>query len=137
MSIKPETSYRNSIERKLPPKSELYRMKNNNQFESGIADSWYSGNRSDLWVEYKYVPKLPVRVNVKIDLSEHQKGWLRGRHAEGRNVAVVIGSPEGGVVFKGLEWENYIEHGIPLSTFRVMARSKPEVAEWIRNQVAV
>ena len=111
-------------------------MKNNNPFVAGIADSWYSGKKADLWVEYKYVKDLPVRANVKIDLSRLQKDWLKSRHAEGRNVAVIIGSPDGGVIFHGSEWEMYADDGIPITTFRLMARPKPEIAEWIRAQVS-
>jgi 16S rRNA U1498 N3-methylase RsmE len=88
-------------------------------------------------VEYKYVKKLPVRANVKIDLSAQQQDWLKGRHAEGRAVAVIVGSPEGGFVLEGAEWERYIDTGIPVSLFRLSARDKAGIAEWICAQVLV
>lgn len=120
----------------MPPKRELYRWKIHDSYESGVADSWYSGDKADLWVEYKYVQALPVRANVKLDLSALQKDWLRSRHKEGRNVAVIVGSPDGGVIFHGNAWEQYENDGIPLTTFRATALSKPVIAEWIRAQVS-
>jgi hypothetical protein len=82
-----------------------YRVKMNNPFNAGIADVWYSGEHSDLWVEYKYLPKLPSRTAVKLNLSALQSKWLHDRYTEGRNIAVVLGHPGGGVLFRDLEWE--------------------------------
>ena len=82
-------------------------------FNSGQADVWYSGKK-DLWIEYKFIA-VPKRPNTVIDLinkppkgdsviSTLQQQWLHDRHSEGRNVGVIVGSKEGGVWFKGLEW---------------------------------
>lgn len=100
----PENTFIASVHRHLPVK--LYRMKNHNQFNGGIADCWYSGPAGDLWVEYKFIviPKRDDTV-IKIELSELQKNWLTSRHHEGRRVAVVVGSKEGGVWFGGVDWK--------------------------------
>lgn len=90
---------------------ELYRMKNHNEFNAGIADVWYSGTASDLWVEYKFIA-VPVRDTTVIDLvsgdkpaiSHLQQAWLTERHAEGRNVGVIVGCKDGGVWFPGVSW---------------------------------
>lgn len=100
----PENTFIASVHRHLPV--ELYRMKNHNQYNGGIPDVWYSGKRSDLWVEYKFVA-LPKRDETIIapDLSALQRDWLRGRHIEGRQVGVIVGCAQGGVWFPGLSWE--------------------------------
>lgn len=106
----PENQFIKSVHTHLP--ADLYRMKNHNQFNSGIADVWYSGTRGDVWIEYKFIT-IPARANTVIDLisgktpsiSYLQQDWLRGRHAEGRKVGVMVGSKKGGVWFPGLEWD--------------------------------
>jgi hypothetical protein len=83
-------------------------MKNNNPYIGGIPDVWYSNETGDLWVEYKYLPSVPKRGSVRINLSALQIQWLKERYAEGRNVAVIVGCPLGGVLFKHLEWEEVV-----------------------------
>jgi hypothetical protein len=103
MSVKPETRFSNSI-RKLVS---VYSMKNSNPFVGGIPDLWFSGNRGDLWIEMKYLPKLPLRADVDVPkklLSPLQVEWLNRRYGEGRTVAVVVGCPEGGIIMRDQEW---------------------------------
>lgn len=110
MSSKPENTFISSVHRHLP--GGLYRMKNHNQYNGGIADVWYSGDKADLWVEYKFLV-LPKRPTTVIDLisgdepaiSHLQQDWLRSRHAEGRNVGVIVGCKDGGVWFPGTSWD--------------------------------
>ena len=114
MSVGLENAFITSVHRHLPPSNELYRMKNHNQFNGGIADMWYSGGKSDLWIEYKFI-KVPARASTVVDLisrppkgdsviSSLQKEWLHGRHAEGRRVGVIVGSKDGGAWFPDLTW---------------------------------
>ena len=131
MSAKPETTFIASVHKLLP--KNIYRMKNNNAYTGGIPDVWYSGMYGDLWVEYKYIPKLPVRVPIdpmKL-LSALQQAWLRDRKMEGRNVAVIIGSPKGGVVFENLEWEA----SLTTLKFNSLMQSKQTLADWITSKV--
>lgn len=110
MSSKPENTFIASVHRHLP--TDLYRMKNHNPYNSGIADCWYSGTAADLWVEYKFLV-LPKRPTTVIDLisgdnpaiSHLQQEWLRGRHEEGRQVGVIVGCKDGGVWFPGQTWD--------------------------------
>jgi len=106
MSTKPETTFIKSIHRLLP--QEVYRMKNNNPFIGGVPDCWYSGSANDLWVEYKFLPRRPLRGNVNIKLSALQLDWLNNRFDEGRNIFVIVGTPDGGVVLNDKQWDGEI-----------------------------
>lgn len=128
MAVKPENNFISGVHKHLPPA--IYRMKTNNPYVAGIPDCYYSGNGGSLWIEYKFIPKLPARVPVKIELSALQRQWLDGRNAEGRNVAVVVGSPEGAVIFRV---EN-LDAVLSATNFRQLMSTKKEVAEWIINQ---
>jgi hypothetical protein len=105
-------------------------MKNNNTYNAGIADVWYSGTVADAWIEYKYTKKLPPVINLldrkkPYALTALQEKWLRERCDEGRNVFVVLGCPFGGVIFKGRQWEKTHVVGV------VKVASRQAVAEWI------
>lgn len=110
MSAKPENTFIGSVNKHLP--KDVYFMKNNNQYCSGIPDEWYSGIGGDLWVEYKFI-EIPKRPDTVIDLingknpsiSMLQQDWLRKRDAEGRDVGVIVGCKEGGVWFSGVTWD--------------------------------
>ena len=127
MSRKPETTFTQAIHRKLPPL--LHREKMNNPYSSGTADVWYSGRESDLWVEYKFLPKLAMRVPNKIDLSELQRLWLDGRHREGRKVAVSVGCPDGGIVLRAP-----FPREISTPDFQAQLLSREQLAAWILSQ---
>lgn len=131
MASKPETTLYGYIHKHLP--REVYRMKNNNPFVGGIPDCWYSGNVHDLWIEYKWLPRVPQRgvVSPTKLLSDLQAKWLRERHNEGRKVAVVIGCPSGGVALAGLTWEV----DIPAKEFVSQVQSRLALADWITGQV--
>ena len=109
MSRGPENNFISSVHKHLP--AGLYRMKNHNQYNGGIADVWYSGVR-DLWIEYKFIA-VPKRPETRIDLltgknpaiSYLQQEWLRSRHGEGRSVGVIVGSKDGGIWLPGMAWE--------------------------------
>ena len=131
MSAKPETTFINALHRKLP--TSVYHMKNNNPYTGGIPDLWYSGQSGDVWVEYKFLPTMPVRADVhpaKL-LSALQMEWLNGRYEEGRNVAVIIGAPKGGVLLVDRAWEMSLSPQL----FASLIRSKDDLIEWIMTQV--
>lgn len=133
MSSKPETVFIASVHKHLPPKPQLHREKMNNPYSSGTADVWYSGSLRDLWIEYKFLPRVPSRAAVvptKL-LSALQLEWLNDRYAEGRNVGVIIGCPTGGVVLRDKEWENEI----PAKEFATRIQSRSELAKWLTGQV--
>ena len=125
---KPETTFIASVHRHMP---ETYHEKTNNPFRSGVADCWYSGTLDDLWVEYKYEPSLPKTKEYLPDLSPRQVKWLGDRVNEGRNVVVVLGLPEGGVVYRRDQWL------VPQTRAQLLQRvlTRQELAKWIVERV--
>ncbi len=130
MSTKPENTFIGSIHKKFGGKKP-YIEKMYNPLRSGTPDVYYSGDVGDLWVEYKFIPRIPRSAEILPDLTPRQRRWLNDRFAEGRNVAVVLGTPDGGVIYRNQEWNN------PLSSTELAARvvSREEVARWITSQV--
>jgi hypothetical protein len=132
MAVKPENTFRGSVHKHLP--RNLYHEKMNNPFAAGIADDYYSGMKADLWVEYKFI-LVPKQAKTRIDLvsgkkpplSPMQQHWLRERHREGRNVRVIVGCKEGGVIFADLEWETPITQ----QAFVSKLQSRADLASWI------
>lgn len=124
MSSKPETTFIQSIHRHLP--KEVYREKMANPYRGGTPDVWYSGYKNDLWVEYKFIPKLAVRVPNKIEVSELQRLWLEARQSEGRNVAVIVGHPGGGMVL-------FVPFTREINTDVILANTltRTQLADWI------
>ena len=108
-------------------------MKNHNQFNGGIADVWYSGNAADLWIEYKFIA-VPLRDKTVIvpELSALQREWLASRHAEGRNVGVIVGSKDGGVWYPGITWQTPIDAG----QFRAQLQNRKTLAVSICNLIS-
>ncbi len=91
-----ETGHTQVINKKVG-KANVYALKIQTMMTNGVPDCWYSGNKDDLWVEMKYISKLPKRDMTAIQpmLSDLQRNWLNSRYYEGRHVAVVIGSSIG------------------------------------------
>jgi|SRR5688572_4526242 len=104
--------------------------KNWNAYRGGTPDVFYSGDKGCLWIEYKFLPKLPKK--LRLALSPLQAQWLRARHEEGRRVAVVLGLPTGGILFDGVEWDGPRAEDDLLFT---QIRSREHIARWITRQV--
>lgn len=107
-------------------------MKNHNAYVGGVADCYYSRRYGkDMWIEYKYIAKLPVKADIDLTkiVTGLQQAWLHERHVDGRNVAVIVGSPEGGVIFRADE--RWI---ISPAEFKKRIISDAEIANWIVAQ---
>ena len=83
-----EHTFVRSIHNRLKGKLHIWKVAAG--FANGVPDAWYSGNKGDLWVEYKW---------GKYPLSTLQRLWLTARHAEGRRCWVVTGTDKGVVVY--------------------------------------
>ena len=125
MSSKPETRFIASVHEHLPVS--LHREKMNNPYRGGTADVWYSGERADLWIEYKFLPRLPVRSAITADLTALQLAWLSGRYEEGRNVWVIIGCKAGGMMLTNKRWET----PVAVLTFKQSLWTRKELARRI------
>lgn len=127
-TTKPENRFIGSVHRHLP---RTYAEKMNNPWRAGTADVWYSGERGDLWIEYKFIERIPRSAEILPDLTPRQKRWLNNRFDEGRNVAVVLGTPTGGVIYRNKEWMRPLDH----VTFAGLIVPRDEIARWIYSQV--
>ena len=130
MAAKPENTFIASIHKKFSG-GKPYFEKMYNPLRSGTPDVYYSGDAGQLWIEYKFLPRIPRSAEILPDLTPRQSRWLNDRFVEGRNVAVVLGTPDGGVIYRNQEWDS------PLSSTELAARlvSREEVARWIISQV--
>lgn len=109
----------------------VYKWKINDPYQGGVADCYYSGPSGDLWLEYKYLKSLPKRSEtlVKFGLTAQQTLWLNQRHAEGRRVGLVVGSPQGHCIFVERAWNEPIS----MSDFIRSAVATKEVAAYIEK----
>lgn len=131
---KPENSFIAGVHKHFPPgREDPYWMKNNNMYTSGIWDVWYSGPAADLWIEYKFLERVPVTKPFTPALSELQLDWGRKRLAEGRNMAVIVGCKAGGVLFLNQDWEREITK----AEFEAHIMTRAELAAWIMQQTMV
>jgi len=126
----PETRFYSAVHKLLP--ISIHREKMHNIYRGGTADVWYSGNLDDLWVEYKWIAKLPKKALVRLGklLSPLQQQWLEGRHEEGRNIVVILGSPEGAWVFEGAAWKEPVSP----DAIRTVGVTKRNVADYIKKR---
>lgn len=127
-TTKPENRFIAGVHKHLP---RTYAEKMNNPWRAGTPDVWYSGDRGDLWIEYKFIERIPRSKDILPDLTPRQKRWLNNRFDEGRNVAVVLGTPTGGVIYRDKEWL------IPRDqqALTELLVPKDEIARWIFSQV--
>lgn len=134
MPSKPENEFIRSVHKHFGL-DRPYFEKQYNPFRSGAADIWYSGTEADLWVEYKFISKIPTaRSKVKEiipDLSPRQFCWLTNRRGEGRNVRVIVGYKTGGVIFRPQSWKT----GISASQFLSELCSREQLAHYISTYV--
>ncbi len=104
-----EHSYIRAVTRHLP--SENYKWKINDGYAGGVPDWFFEGISRDLWVEWKYIKPFPKRDTTLIDLTKDeylsplQKKWLIRRHTRRKDAWVIAGCEYGGVILRGLEWQ--------------------------------
>ena len=117
------------VHSKLDPK--LVKWKIHDSGTGGVPDAFYMGEKSDLWIEYKYVKSLPVRPStiVKTCLTELQKIWLDDLERCKRPCALAIGcGTRVAVLVKGA-WNI----GITSEEFSATSIDRKELARWIKT----
>lgn len=127
-STKPENTFIAGVHRHL---RSTYVEKMNNPWRAGTADVWYSGAAGDLWIEYKFIERIPRSNEILPELTPRQSRWLNNRHDEGRNVAVVLGTPRGGVIYRNKEWMEPKDK----ESLEALLIPKLQIARWIHDQV--
>jgi hypothetical protein len=130
---KPETLYYTAVHKLLP--RTIHREKMANPYRGGTADVWYSGNLDDLWVEYKWLAPLPKKALVHPAelMSPLQQRWHEGRHKEGRNVVVILGTLDGAWVFEGTSWDTPLHPDV----IRTQGFSKQMIADYIKKRTLI
>ena len=130
-----EASYIRAVHKHLSP--EIYSEGIANPYRGGTPDRYFEGSHGCLWVEYKF-EKLPPTIDLlhqtektKPILSKLQQKWLECAHGNKQSVAVIVGSPEGGLILPGLSWRK----PVPRKSFRELMRPKKEIAHWIERCV--
>lgn len=132
MARKPESQFISGVHKHLV--HSVYRMKNHNAYVGGIPDCWYSGNKNDLWIEYKYIPVSKPRIIVKPDLSPLQVRWISKRYLEGRDTWVIVGCKAGGVVYIDLD---EMLAGLPPDVFMQRIQTRKELANAIYEHCSI
>jgi hypothetical protein len=119
-----EAGFTRYIFKKLPP--EIYKLKLLLPLQTGVPDAYFSGNKGDCWIEFKYItaPKK-FTTNIVPNLSELQLQWLLRRKKEGRTVAVVLGSDIGCHIYSNVDWISPINRNI------LKLQQRKDVIDWI------
>lgn len=121
-----ETRHFSALRKELAGR--IYYWKTHDSFTGGIPDAYMSGPARDLWCEGKRYAKLPPVVDLtKTDVtSVLQQDWLKARHAEGRNVSMLVFTDKQGcLLLYGLEWMK----PIPRDEFLARAKTRKAIAD--------
>lgn len=107
---------------------EVYVLKVSLRFTAGVPDCFYEGASDECWAEYKYLSSVPRELDLTGGkdpiITRLQQTWLTRRHNNGKRVMVVVGSPDGGVLFPALDWQRIITR----EEFLERALTKKEIA---------
>ena len=112
---KPEATFMSSIHRHLKGIEEVDAISMAGTYTNGIADVYYDGLKSDLWVEYKFIRQLPkkldlLRLTTSPYLSALQNHFLQRRYLNGHRAWVIVGCAKGGIILYAPSlWQNIIE----------------------------
>jgi len=76
-----------SVHKYLPKTMEVWKIAD--RFHRGIADAYYGGTETDLWVEWKSQTMNKI-TPTRPKLSSLQNAWLKKQYDLGRNVWVIM-----------------------------------------------
>ncbi len=130
----PHESARISQVHKYLP-GEILAWKINDPWHRGVADAYYSGDKADLWIEYKQIPQFRKRVPTKPDLSALQYQWLIDQQTRGRNVWVIVFSKTQHLILKKSQlWSKGVDpdmiNAYAVSNYRSIAN---EITQLVSN----
>lgn len=135
MAKKPEAQFRDGVHKYLPKMEKVHHEGVGGAYSKGIPDQYYDGKCYDLWIEWKYANHIPKNLNLlnttSPKLSEHQQRWLKRAYNNGRNVCVIVGFPEGGIILSAMAWEETW----PKEIIKEMIMSRKELAQYITDFV--
>jgi hypothetical protein len=100
----------------------MHKWKIHDNYAGGVPDCWYSGPAGNIWVEYKWIAKLPKRDTtlIKPNLSAQQLAWLIKMSGHSISCACIIGSTEGGFLLTTQDdWINGIKKDTIISNKKV------------------
>tara|TARA_S200000501_G_scaffold100421_1_gene93880 strand:- start:595 stop:990 length:396 start_codon:yes stop_codon:yes gene_type:complete len=124
-----EHSFIRSIHNKLHP--DVYKWKIHDTFTGGVPDVMYCGPKQILFVEYKYLKRLPKKDTTLIrhSLTPQQNDWLC-RINKPSQAGLIIGCENQCIILtcdftRNISKLNFIEQN----------RTRSYVAEWISNTV--
>lgn len=132
MAQKPEARFVTSVNRYLPKR--VYTEGMANPYRGGTPDSYYESVSNQIWIEYKWVSRIPKELNLthsksKPCLSQLQQRWLRRAHENGVPIAVIVGHRNGGIILPGLTWDTTLTK----EDFEKLSKTRKEIAEWITH----
>lgn len=126
-----EHGFIKSVHRYLP--SDVFVWKIHDTFAGGVPDAFYAGPAGILFVEYKYVKKLPSKdtTAIRTSLSVQQALWLDRMVNSKQHAALVIGCEQLAVALVNGQWN------VPLlkDDYVKRAVSRKEIAGWITEVV--
>jgi hypothetical protein len=92
---KPEASFKDGIHKQLPPKEVVYRQSMFTGFSNGTPDHYYEA-KHHLWIEYKWMEKVPLKGTTPRELlSAQQLEWAKRALKNKQPWACVIGFGRG------------------------------------------
>tara|TARA_Y100000389_G_scaffold34180_1_gene29063 strand:- start:4292 stop:4681 length:390 start_codon:yes stop_codon:yes gene_type:complete len=124
-----EHGFIKSVHNKLS--KEVYKWKIHDTYTGGVPDAFYAGPAGVLFVEYKYIPKLPSRNNTSLNfkISQLQIQWLQNALDYPLKVALIIGHQSSGYILT-----RSFDSKVTKEDFITGHYSVSSIAKWIEEQ---
>lgn len=127
--MKPENRFILSVHKHID-KETIYYEKMANPYRGGTPDVYYEGNQSNLWIEYKFFPKLPPVLDLAANakgLTPLQQDWINRAWGHRRLVGVIVGTSGGGLILPALSFKKQYTR----EDATAVLKTRKEIACWI------